>query len=79
MLSKKEIIDLYEDKQKTKPSEWDIALAKTVSKWCDIIWRNKLTEFKLEIKKHDLSNKFVGLAYKDVWDLLEKHLIEDKR
>ena len=48
-------------------------------KWCskevDIIWRNKITNFKEKIKKLDESS-FVALNYHDVWHLLEEELIE---
>jgi len=77
MLSKKQIIELYYQKQRHKPTDWDIALSKTVSRWCDVIWRNKITEFKLAVKEADKLD--FGLKYKQVWDIIEKELIEEKK
>lgn len=76
MLTKKEIISIYENTQKCKPYEGTISDWLESSKHTDILWRNKITEFKMKIKEIDVSNKFVALTYKDVWEELEKGLLK---
>lgn len=71
MLNKKEIEKLFLKNQKRNPNEWDIELIKMGSRWTDIQWKHKMTEFKLQIKEIDTKG-VSDLSYVEVWDLLEE-------
>lgn len=76
MLTKREIISIYQERQKCKPYPATISDWLESSKHTDVMWRNKLTEFKTKIKDFDLNNRFIPLTYKDVWDMLEEEVLK---
>lgn len=74
VLTKKNIKSLYFKRQKIEPTEWDITLIGWGSRWTDIEWKNKITEFKIKVKKID--SKITPMTYLEVWDLLEEVLMQ---
>jgi len=74
MLTKKQIIKIYEDKHKVKVYPATVCEIHTGVRYAEIDWKNKLTEFKMKVKEFD-ENNIIPLNYKQVWDLLEGHLL----